>query len=97
MKTVQAVSGKKTFKRFPNCIHVYSPRARADSPQTFDSFTTLIICCKFQPLVPASVAQLDADPTGDQEVVGWTYAESATFFRGDLIMKYFLCSLSPFR
>ena len=35
--------------------------------------------------------------TGDQEVAGLTPAGSATFFRGDLIMKYFLGSFSPFR
>ena len=32
---------------------------------------------------PASVAQLDARQTGDQEVVGLTPAGSATFFHGD--------------
>ena len=32
--------------------------------------------------VPASVAQLDARPTGDQEVVGLTPVASITFFRG---------------
>ena len=32
---------------------------------------------------PASVAQLDAHMTGDQEVAGSTPAGSATFFRGD--------------
>ena len=47
--------------------------------------------------VLASVAQLDARPTGDQEVSGSTPAGSATFFLGDLIMKYFLRSFSPFR
>ena len=31
----------------------------------------------------ASVAQLDAHPTDDQEVAGSTPAGSATFFRGD--------------
>ena len=31
----------------------------------------------------ASVAQLDAYPTGDQEVVDSTPAGSATFFHGD--------------
>ena len=31
----------------------------------------------------ASVAQLDARPTGDQEVVGSTHAGLATFFHGD--------------
>ena len=35
------------------------------------------------------MAQSDARPTGDQEVAGSTRAESVTFFRGDLIMKYF--------
>ena len=32
--------------------------------------------------MPASVAQLDARPTGDQEVAGLAPAGSATFFRG---------------
>ena len=41
-------------------------------------------------LKPASVAPLDARPTGDQEIVG-----SATFL-GRLIMEYFVRSLSPF-
>ena len=40
--------------------------------------------------MPASVAQLDERPTGDQEVGG--PSGSATFFGGDLIMKYFLWS-----
>ena len=44
----------------------------------------------------ASVAQLDARPAGDQKVAGWTPTRSATFFCGDLIMKYFLWSFSPF-
>ena len=43
-----------------------------------------------------SVAQLDACPTSGQEVMGLTPAKSVTFFRGDLIMKYFLQSFSPF-
>ena len=47
--------------------------------------------------MPALVAQLDAGPTGNQEVAGSTPARSAIFFRGDLIMKYFLRSFSPFR
>ena len=33
--------------------------------------------------MPASVAQLDARPTGDQEVASLTPAGSATFFRRD--------------
>ena len=48
-------------------------------------------------VLPASVAQLDVHPSGDQEVARSTSAGSATFFPGDLIMKYFLCSFSPFR
>ena len=47
--------------------------------------------------VLVSVAQLDGHPTGDQEVAGSNPAGSATFFHGDLIMKYFLQSFSPFR
>ena len=34
-------------------------------------------------ILPASLAQLDAHPSGDQEVVGLTPAGSATFFRRD--------------
>ena len=44
----------------------------------------------------ASVAQLDAHLTADQEVAGLTLAGLATFFHEDLIMKYFLRSFSPF-
>ena len=43
------------------------------------------------------MAQLDACPTGDHEVVGSTPTRSATFFHGDLIMKYFVWSFFPFR
>ena len=42
------------------------------------------------------MTQLDAHLTGDQEVVGLTPAGSATFFRGDLIMKYFIRPFSLF-
>ena len=42
------------------------------------------------------MVQLYVRPTGDQEVEGLTHAGLATFFRGDLIMKYFLRSFSPF-
>ena len=45
---------------------------------------------------PASVAQLDVRPIGDQDVAGSALAGLATFFRGYLIMKYFLRSFSPF-
>ena len=44
--------------------------------------------------MPALVAQLDARLTGDQEAVGLTPAELATFFCGDKIMKYFLVIFS---
>ena len=43
-------------------------------------------------MVPSLVAQLDARPTEDQEVAGLTPAGSAKFFRGDLMVKYFLWS-----
>ena len=45
---------------------------------------------------PASVAQLDAPLTGDQEVVGSTPAEIGNILSWRLIMKYFLWSFSPF-
>ena len=41
------------------------------------------------------VARLNVRLTGDHEVAGLIHARSATFFRGDLIMKYFLQSFSP--
>ena len=46
---------------------------------------------------PASVAQLEARSTGDQEAADSIPTGSATFFRGDLIVKYFLRSFFPFR
>ena len=46
---------------------------------------------------PTSVAQLDARPTGDQEVAGSTPAEVGNILSWRLIMKYFLRSFSPFR
>ena len=54
----------------------------------------------FSPVIffmPASVAQLDARPTGDQEVAGSTPAEVGNILSWRLIMKYFLRSFSPFR
>ena len=48
-------------------------------------------------VVPASVAQLDARPTGDQAVVGSTPVEVGNILSWRLIMKYFLRSFSPFR
>ena len=47
--------------------------------------------------ISASVAQLDARPTGDQEVAGSTPAEVGNILSWRLIMKYFLRSFSPFR
>ena len=47
--------------------------------------------------MPASVAQLDARPTGDQEAAGSTPAEVGNILSWRLIMKYFLRSFSPFR
>ena len=46
---------------------------------------------------PASVAQLDARPTGDQEVAGSTPAEVGNILSWRLIRKYFLRSFSLFR
>ena len=43
----------------------------------------------------ASVAQLDARPTGDQEVAGSTPAEVGNILSWRLIMKYFLCHSLP--
>ena len=51
----------------------------------------------FQVEKPASVVQLDARPTGDQEVAGSTPAKVGNILSWRLIMKYFLRSFSPFR
>ena len=48
-------------------------------------------------LVLAFVAQLDACPSGDQEVAGSTPAEVGNILTWRLIMKYFLRSFSSFR
>ena len=55
-------------------------------------FLHRIIYCEYL----EGVAQLDARLTGDQKVEGLTPAGSATCFCGDLIVKYFLQSFSPF-
>ena len=46
---------------------------------------------------PASVAQLDARSTGDQEVGGSTPAKVDNILSWRLIMKYFQQSFCPFR
>ena len=46
--------------------------------------------------LPASVAQLDARPTGDRDVAGSNPAEVGNILSWRLIMKYFLRSFSPF-
>ena len=48
-------------------------------------------------LLPALAPELDACPTGDQEVVGLTPATVGNILSWRLIMKYFLRSFSPFR
>ena len=76
-----------------------------DSDQSVHPRGLFSLRCPFEdasdssdPWLPASVAQLDARPTGDQEVAGSTPAGSAKLFLGDSIMKqYFLRSFSPFR
>ena len=56
LKTIQMVSGKKTFKDY-SFIHINSPGAREDNPRVIKfwlllkEFTTLFIHDKFQPLV----------------------------------------------
>ena len=55
-------------------------------------FTYITIQC-----LPASVAKLDARPTGNQEVAGSTPAEAGNILSWRLIMKYFIRSFSPFR
>ena len=52
----------------------------------------------FKQLLPnrmASLAQLDACPTEDQEVAGSTPAEVGNILLWRLLMKYFLRSFSP--
>ena len=46
---------------------------------------------------PASVAQLDARPTGDQEVAGSTPTEVGNILSWRIIIKYFLRLFSSFR
>ena len=71
--------------------------------QAVQSFITLskavfdLLDTPTAPGLPASVAQLDARPTGDQEVAGSTPAEVGNILSWRLIMKYFLRSFSPFR
>ena len=62
-----------------------------------DKQTTCLVLRIEQSYKPASVAQLDARPTGDQEVAGSTPAEVGSILSWRLIMKYFLRSFSPFR
>ena len=50
--------------------------------RTLPNHSSLKQLC-MQSLRPASVVQLDARPTGDQEVAGSNLPRSATFFRGD--------------
>ena len=48
-------------------------------------------------LLPASGAQLDAHPTGEQDVAGSISADSGNIHSWRLIMKYFLRPFSSFR
>ena len=56
-----------------------------------------VLSVNLHPTLPASVAQLNARPTGVQEVAGSTPAEVGNILSWRLIMKYFLRSFSPFR
>ena len=81
-----------------------------EKPEFSDHFSQIVICYKrrgykltssyslfAQRLIQSRLAQLDARPTGDQEVVGSTPAEIGNILSWRLIMKYFLRSFSPFR
>ena len=46
----------------------------------FTAYVKCILACS-KSILPFSVAQLNARPTGDQEIAGSTPAGSATFFR----------------
>ena len=76
-------------------IHVYiSPDGAPFSAEKylyFSYFTTKTYVVEL-----ASVAQLDARPTGDQEVAGSNPAKVGNILSWRLIMKYFLLSFSPF-
>ena len=61
------------------------------------SVSDLVLHCLYLPALSASVAQLDARQTGDQEVAGSTPAEVGNILSWRLIMKYILWSFSPFR
>ena len=76
----------------------YDTQVRVTGPSwpSFGFFASNVKFYAYEIQIRASVAQLDAGPTGDQEVTGSTPAMSAILFRGDLIMKYFLQSFSPF-
>ena len=56
-------------------------------------------CCCYQ-IIKIFIAGLGGSvgcaPTGDEEVAGSIPVGSATFFCGNLVMKYFLWSISPF-
>ena len=77
------------MRKSPLC-HMQQPRPRSDcaSAQSEQGF----LCSSACPTVTmsAAVAQMDARPTVNSEVAGSTPARSATFFREDLNMKYFL-------
>ena len=66
-------------------MSLYCP-LRPVYPNTLGKYGTLLL-----------VAQLDARPTGDQEVAGSTPAKVGNILSWRLIMKYFLRSFSPFR
>ena len=70
-------------KELSRCKHIRSSMGR---------IVTMLI-----PKMPASVAHLDARPTGDQKVMGSTPHGVGSFLSWRLIMKYFLRSFTPFR
>ena len=68
------------------CTHTHFVKKDATPPknQIFLSHTVSVhLILASNCLQPASVAQLDVHPTGDQEVASSTLARSTTYFRGD--------------
>ena len=82
------ISAALSNKRCLLTIFIHTPLTFTHFTSTFHISTTIR---------PASVAQLDARLTGDQEVAGSTPAEVGNILSWRLILKYFLQSFSSFR
>ena len=85
----------KTSNEYPQCTFLWRNKKNM-------WIHPLILCCgpslyHVNFIVSASVAQLDARLTGDQEVAGSTPAKVGNILSWRWIMKYFLRSFSLFR